>query len=383
MEHPRVSRGMPDVLICGGGPAGAIAGIVLARAGIRVRLLDRARFPRDKLCGDSINPGAIAVLRRLGLAGIAEAGLPLGGMMVTGESGVSVVGRYGEGVCGRTLSRSDLDMALIRAAAAAGVDVDEGTLVRGPAHDGDKVTGLFVAGCDGRSVRLTARMTIAADGGRSRIARALGLACHAERPRRWAVGAYFEAVEGTSDLGEMHVRRDRYIGVAPLPGGLTNACVVTADRRALSDPAALLERTLRTDATLAGRFAGARRVTPPQCLGPLAVESRACGAQGVLLAGDAAGFIDPMTGDGLRFALRGAELAAIEALIALEHGGSDAHLRLAAARDREFSRKWRFNRALRSLVGWPLGVRAAAAGARFAPGWVHQTIRYAGDLHAA
>lgn len=374
---------MADVLICGGGPAGAIAGIVLARAGARVRLLDRARFPRDKLCGDSINPGAIAVLRRLGLASIAEAGLPLGGMMVTGESGVCVVGRYGGGVCGRTLSRSDLDLALIRAASAAGVDVDEGTLVRGPAQDGDTVTGVFVAGRDGRSVRLTAPMTIAADGGRSRIARALGLARHPERPRRWAVGAYFENAEGGSDLGEMHVRRDRYIGVAPLPGGLTNACVVTADRRAIADPAALLERTLATDPTLAGRFARARRVTRPQCLGPLAVEARACGAPGLLLAGDAAGFIDPMTGDGLRFALRGAELAAIEALLALEHGGADAHLRLSAARAREFARKWRFNRMLRSLVGWPAGVRAAAVGARLAPGWLHQTIRYAGDLQAA
>jgi flavin-dependent dehydrogenase len=382
MEHPRVSRGA-DVLICGGGPAGAVAGIVLARAGARVRLLDRARFPRDKLCGDSVNPGAIAVLRRLGLAGIAETGLALGGMMVTGDSGVSVVGRYGGDVCGRTLPRSDLDMALLRAACAAGVVVEEGTLVHGPACDGDKVTGLLVAGHDGRSRRLTAAITIAADGGRSRIARALSLACHPERPRRWAVGAYFEDVEGTSDLGEMHVRRDRYIGVAPLPGGLTNACVVSADRRALADPAALLERTLRTDPALAGRFARSRRVTRPQCLGPLAVESRVCGAPGLLLAGDAAGFIDPMTGDGLRFALRGAELAAVEALLALEHGGADAHLRLAAAREREFARKWRFNRALRSLVGWPLGVRAAAIGARWAPGWLHQTIRYAGDLQAA
>ena len=119
------------------------------------------------------------------------------------------------------------------------------------------------------------------------------------------------------------------------------------------------------------------------CLGPLAVESSGCGVPGLVLAGDSAGFIDPMTGDGLHFALRGAELAAAEVIDALAHGRTDAHVRLAAARRREFTRKWMFNRALRSLVGSPLAVRAAALGARWSPGWVHQTIRYAGDLRAA
>ena len=90
-----------------------------------------------------------------------------------------------------------------------------------------------------------------------------------------------------------------------------------------------------------------------------------------------------MTGDGLRFALRGGGAGSAETLRALEHGGADAHLRLAAARQREFAHKWRFNRTLRSLVGSPLAVRAAAIGARWAPQWLHHTIRYAGDLRAA
>ena len=118
-------------------------------------------------------------------------------------------------------------------------------------------------------------------------------------------------------------------------------------------------------------------------MGPLAVESTAAGVPGLLLAGDAAGFIDPMTGDGLRFALRGAELAAIETLQTLQHGGAQAHIRLLAARRREFSGKWRFNRVLRALVGSPVAVRAAALGARWAPSWIEQTICYAGDLRAA
>jgi flavin-dependent dehydrogenase len=178
----------------------------------------------------------------------------------------------------------------------------------------------------------------------------------------------------------MHVRRGCYIGGAPIPGGLTNACVVSANLRALARPEALLDDTLRTDPLLRDRFARAHRVSRPQCLGPLAVESAAPGLPGLLLAGDAAGFIDPMTGDGLRFALRGAELAAEEALRALEHGGADAHIRLAAARRRGFANKLRFNRALRVLVDSPVAVRAAAVSARLAPSWLLHAIRYAGDL---
>ena len=139
----------------------------------------------------------------------------------------------------------------------------------------------------------------------------------------------------------MHLRRERYIGIAPLPGGVTNACVVTADRAALRDPAGLLRDTLHTDCRLADRFADARPISHPVCLGPLAVDATASGAPGLLMAGDAAGFIDPMTGDGLRFAVRGGELAAATALDALERGWEGVHRRHAAARRREFAGKWR------------------------------------------
>src|SRR6476661_1949227 len=96
----RIVRKMIDVLIAGAGPAGSIAATVLARAGARVLVLDRATFPRPKLCGDTLNPGALAVLQRLGLACATGASIPLAGMIVTGEGGVRVVGAY-EHVSGR------------------------------------------------------------------------------------------------------------------------------------------------------------------------------------------------------------------------------------------------------------------------------------------
>jgi flavin-dependent dehydrogenase len=378
-----VSVATPDVLVCGGGPAGALAALVLARAGARVRVFDRARFPRPKLCGDTVNPGALAVLRRHGVDHAAATGLRVAGMMVTAPPGVVVQARYSGEVSGRSLPRALLDERLLQEAARAGAEIEEGVLVQSASFDGARVNGLVVRGRDGRAMRQPARAAIAADGGASRIARGLGLARHAHRPRRWAVGVYVEGALGATDCGEMHIRADRYVGVAPLPGGLTNVCVVTSARGVLRDPAALVGDTLRADPMLAPRFRGARMTGRPVALGPLAVEGRGAGMPGLLLAGDAAGFIDPMTGDGLRFALRGAELAAGLALDALAHGWNAAHDRLAAARRREFAVKWRFNRLLRALVGSPRLVGLAARGTRWSDAWLRRAVDYAGDLDAA
>ena len=215
------------------------------------------------------------------------------------------------------------------------------------------------------------------------------------------MGAYFDCVGPVERaasggcFGEMHLRHDRYIGIAPLPGGLVNACVVTADRGALQKPMQLLLDTLRSDPAFASRFADARPVTRAVCLGPLSVEASASGVPGLLLAGDAAGFIDPMTGDGLRFAMRGGELAAGAALNALERGRPDvhalhaghtgdgedhAHEALARARRREFASKWRFDRALRALSGSPFALGIASRAARLAPQLLERTIAYAGDV---
>ena len=306
-------------------------------------------------------------------------------MVVTGADGVRVVGKY-EGVCGRALVRRSFDAALVAAATAAGARVEEGVLVDGAVADTSasvpSVAGLVIKRKDGRPLRIAAPIVIAADGRYSRVARALGLSRSARRPRRWAVGGYFQDVAGMTSFGEMHVRPGRYIGVAPLPGGLTNACVVTPGLpgRSMKD---LLIEAVRSDGLLRDRFAAARMAGEPVCLGPLAVDCDVAGMPGLLLAGDAGGFVDPMTGDGLRFAIRGGELAAIEALRALEHGSAEAHRRLLAARRREFGHKWRFNRSLRAVVGSPGAVRAAGYVASVAPALLQRTIRYAGDLHAA
>jgi flavin-dependent dehydrogenase len=376
----------PDVIVVGAGPAGSVAATILARAGARVRLLDRATFPRDKLCGDTVNPGTLERFRRLGMAaGLDRCGLPIDGMRLTGPNGAAVEGRYPRGVRGRAIVRRELDLLLLSDALTAGAEFEPAVSVRGALLDEAGVAGVRIRTAGGERT-LRAPITIAADGRRSAMAFGLGLARHPRRPRRWAVGAYVEYAAGPAAVGEMHVRANRYIGVAPVPGGLANVCVVTATRRnrvRFRDPAAHLREALSCDRELGERFARARLASTPVVLGPLAVDVDERGVDGLLLAGDAAGFIDPMTGDGLLFAVRGAELACSSALEALERGWSGVHRRLADRRRLEFASKWRFNRSVRALVGSPLALAAAAACARARPAVFRQMICYAGGVDRA
>ncbi len=376
---------MDDVAIAGAGPAGALAATILAKAGLRVSVFDRARFPRPKLCGDTLNPGALAVVRRhADVTSLIASSDPIDGMLLTGPGGVRVRGAYGGGVAGRSITRQVLDQWLIDRAVDAGATLHEDTVIRDVAIAEGRVAGVITSGRYRETLTHPARVVIAADGRRSTIAVGRGLSRQPDRPRRWAIGAYFTDVTGVTTVGEMHVRRGHYIGVAPVPGGITNACLVVPHDSGdppLDRPAEALDRYLKSDPELSARFANARAIAPPTMLGPMAVETSAVGEPGLLLAGDAAGFIDPMTGDGLRFALMGAELAA--AIVTEVLDGTlpidRAHLELAARRRDAFQAKWRFNRMLRALVSSPAGVNAAAATARVWPSVFSRIIRYAGD----
>jgi flavin-dependent dehydrogenase len=290
---------------------------------------------------------------------------------------------------------------LLRSAIAAGCAFEPRVLVTGAIVDRNRVTGVRVRTPQGRRP-LDARVTIAADGRRSAIAWNLGAARHPVAPRRWAVGAYFTDVCGwpaetigqstdrqpgtSSTLGEMHIRNHGYVGVAPVADGLTNVCVVrpsAAGDAAMRHPIRLLRQITQSDPLLAPRFADAVLVTRPRVIGPLAVETTPVTLDGLLLAGDAAGFIDPMTGDGLRFAVRGGELAAHAALAALANGWPGVHARLNQRRRAEFGGKQRFNRVLRHVVSTPALVGAATVGARLAPAVLARIIAHAGDCPLA
>lgn len=377
---------MLDVLIAGAGPAGSIAGWVLARAGARVLIVDREDFPRPKLCGDTLNPGAIALLASLRLAdGPWHQGPALTGMLVSGPRS-SVRTSYPPGVVGRSIVRTDLDAWLLERAVSAGARFESGWTIQQPLVSAvtpgrPSVRGVAMAR-RGQAVplRVPASITIAADGRRSALARALGLSRHPKSPRRWAFGTYASDVGGVSDVGEMHVRPGKYIGIAPIADNLANVCVVTGPRPGGPTPADVILAAIKSDRTLADRFSRANLVGDVRVLGPLAVEVDGLGVDGLLLAGDAAGFVDPMTGDGLRLAMTGAALAAHETLATLERGDlRGAASRLAKARRAALGRKLRFNRVLRATVSSPWAITVAGLSAAVAPSLLNAVVRYAGD----
>jgi geranylgeranyl reductase family protein len=369
-----------DVLVVGAGPAGSVAALVLARAGARVRLVDRASFPRPKLCGDTINPGALSIADRLGVgAAVRARARPITGMLLTGPGGTAVAADYPHGLCGAAMERREFDLLLLEAAVAAGVEFISGVTALAPLVDaGGRVTGVRVRAAAGES-EMRARLVIAAEGRHSRLGGALGLTRFAARPKRWAFGAYFTGIDALTSRGEMHVRANGYTGIAPLGDGVANVCVV---RPPMYTPASVIADTIDGDPWLRARFSSAQRISGVASLGPLAVDASAAGCSGLLLAGDAAGFVDPMTGDGLRFALRGGELAGSAALVELA-SGRPAHTQLRAALRREFSSKWRLNRALRSLVDSARGIGLAAALAARWQAPFRLLVGLAGDVRLA
>ncbi len=377
---------MLDVIVAGAGPAGSLAALAMARAGARVWIVDRETFPRDKLCGDTLNPGAIELLRSVGLAGgpLARA-WPLRGMRLTGVD-VSVRGDYGGDTVGLALRRRDLDLWLLEAAIQAGARFEPRLVVRGPLLDGPAsrpmVRGVVLAPRQSsRVIRVPAILTIGADGRRSTLAGRLGLRVDPPTVRRWAFGVYATGVADMQDVGEMHVRGGWYVGLAPLGPDLVNLCVVTPPRPDGRSPLEVIRRAVGHDAELSARLAHAEFVSAPRVLGPLAADVRTAGAPGLLLAGDAAGFVDPMTGDGLHLAMQGGLLAADVAMRALETGDvANAAARLDDVRRARFGRKVRYNRWVRRLVDTPVALALAGRGARLAPALIARAVRYAGDV---
>jgi len=377
-----------DVIVVGGGPAGSAAAAMLKQRGHDVLLFDEARFPRDKICGESVSPEAWRLLAELGADGAVRAlsPHPLRGMAVTAPDGTCFRGDYRGASCpGFAVRREQLDRILLDRAREAGVEVREGLRATGLLQRAGVVEGVTTVNGSGPEAT-RARLVIGADGRRSVVARRLGLLREHRRLRKFAVRGYWEGMQGLEERGEMHGGGGGYCGVAPLSPTRANVTFVL-DRREMSEAGGALEsfyrRTLRRWPRIAERLARASLLSPPKAIGPLALEASRVSAPGTLLVGDAAGFYDPFTGEGITLALRSAELAAEVADRCLRSASARAfrvlpdydRVRHAATRH-----KFRFNRLLQVVVGRPWLANAAVRRLARRPDLADRMVSIAGDF---
>ncbi|MBW8485487.1 NAD(P)/FAD-dependent oxidoreductase [Actinomadura parmotrematis] len=316
---------MLDVLIAGAGPAGLATAVHAAERGLTALVVEPRPAPIDKACGEGLMPAGLAALHALG---VDPPGHPLRGIRYLDAAGPPATARFAEP--GRGVRRTALHEALWARAAELGVPVVQG-----------RVTGVVQRAGHVEAAGHRARWLVAADGLHSPLRAALGLDAPVPPPRRYGLRRHFRTPPWT-DLVEVHWAGDAEAYVTPVGPDLVGVALLSGARRPYADHlAAFPELRARLAGPAASRVRGA---------GPLRRRARRRVAGRVLLVGDAAGYVDALTGEGVSLAVRAAgELVRC----------------LAADRPGDYEAAWRsLTRRHRLLTGALLGARRRPATAR-------------------
>lgn len=359
-----------QVIVVGAGPAGSSAAFHLAEAGVDVLLLEKADFPREKVCGDGLTPRAVHQLVRMGIDIEAPGWMRSRGMRwVAGERQVHIdwpdLGRYPG--FGLSRSRHDFDDILARHAVAAGARLRNGVKVTAPVTDrAGRVTGVTAVSGSGEPVVHRAPIVVAADGASARIALAMGLdrdkskliATAARRYYRSPERSQEEYLELWADLrfpGGEHFLPG-YGWIFPMGDGRVNVGLGAVPHRThgSADLRKVLDEWLaRTPAEWGLREENAEGPVRSAAL-PLGFNRHPLYTNGLLLVGDAGGMISPWNGEGIGQAMEAGEVAAEKAALALSRPDGAARERVLHSYPEEMNRRlgryYRLGNAAADLV---------------------------------
>jgi menaquinone-9 beta-reductase len=315
-----------DVIVVGAGPAGSTTAFYLAQAGLDVLLLEKARFPREKVCGDGLTPRAVKALVGMGISvGEEDGWVRNKGLRVIGA------GKRME-LCwpelasypgyGLVRGRTDFDQTLARRAEKVGARLQEGVTVTGPVLDErtGRITGVTAQPAGEAERSYHARVIVAADGNSSRLSVAMGLRKRDDRPLGVAVRTYYKTPRHDDDYLESWL--DLWDGDRLLPGygwifgmgdGTSNVGLGLLNTSAAfgnTDYHALLRRWLNGMPAEWG-FTEENRTQPIRGAAlPMGFNRTPCYYNGLLLAGDAGGMVNPFNGEGIAYAMESGEILA-------------------------------------------------------------------------
>jgi geranylgeranyl reductase family protein len=387
MSRTSAAERQADVIVVGAGPAGASAGYHLARAGLDVLVLEKAAFPRDKVCGDGLTPRAVRQLLAMGIDVDAPGWARNKGLRIVGAGhrielpwpDLASFPDYG-----LVRSRMELDELLARHAERAGARLQERTAVTGPVLDrAGRVTGVLARPVDaqgrksGEEATYTAPVVIACDGVSARLATGLGLGRREDRPMGVAIRAYYRTPRHDDEWMESWL--ELWDGVpgrsALLPGygwifglgnGLANVglgILNTSSAFRQVDYKDVLHRWLEhtpqewgfRDDNLVGRIGSAAL--------PMGFNRKPHYTRGMLLVGDSGGMVNPFNGEGIDYALEAGHLAADVVAEALTRPEGPARERVlegyAAALQSAYGGYFTLGRVFAKMIGNPTFMKQA------------------------
>jgi flavin-dependent dehydrogenase len=350
-----------DVIIVGAGPAGCASALFLHQKGLRVLVLDRAAFPRDKVCGEFISPAADDILEEIGVLETIQQSNPmrLRGVAVSSYGKPELCIDYPP-LSGRvkpmtslSLSRYQLDHLMIQKVVGEGIEVREQHAVDDFLFEDNRVTGVKGRDEANRSFQCSASVVVDASGRNGLSLRRLGLIKPHRGPGKIALATHWENVQFPHDYCYMHISAPGYTGMAPVGNDSVNVVLVVEGRHVKGQEMDTFYQTVVLgNERRRSLLAGAGLKEPVRSVGSLAYDVRPVPCGGLVLAGDTTGFIDPFTGEGIYLSLRSAQLAAgvIQKAFAVADFSREFLAEYDRQRETEFRKKFILSRILQKVI---------------------------------